>query len=113
MPTRAKRPCCKAGCAALVDTGYCAKHQRDYEQQRGSSASRGYGGVWQRLRAVVLAEEPLCRACRAEGRITAATDLDHIIAKARGGTDARANLQPLCHACHSTKTAREDGRWSA
>lgn len=38
-----------------------------------------------------------------------ATDVDHIISRAKGGTDERSNLQPLCHACHSEKTNREDG----
>ncbi|GEB79233.1 hypothetical protein DDE01_06480 [Desulfovibrio desulfuricans] len=57
----------------------------------------------------MLREEPLCRACAAQGRITAATDVDHIVSRAQGGTDDRANLQPLCHACHSRKTAQQDG----
>ncbi|WP_414713895.1 HNH endonuclease [Scandinavium sp.] len=28
---------------------------------------------------------------------------------AAGGTHQTSNLQPLCHRCHSEKTAREDG----
>ncbi|MHB0886869.1 MAG: HNH endonuclease [Bacillota bacterium] len=40
-----------------------------------------------------------------------ATDLDHRVSKRKGGTDDPANLQALCHQCHSAKTAREDGRF--
>jgi 5-methylcytosine-specific restriction endonuclease McrA len=31
--------------------------------------------------------------------------VDHIITKARGGTDDPSNLQALCRECHSRKTA--------
>lgn len=63
--------------------------------------------LWRRIRAVVLAREPLCRCCAAAGRIKAATEVDHI-----DGDDANnddSNLQPLCRPCHSAKTARENG----
>ena len=73
-------------------------------QVRETSAARGYGSQWRRLRRMILAAEPLCRAC---GRL--ATDLDHVVPRAMGGTDSPANLQPLCRACHSSKTAVEDG----
>lgn len=111
MPSRPPRPCVQSGCAALTYDGRCALHRRDtsdYDRHRGSAHDRGYGADWRRLRARVLAEEPLCRHCLRDGRVTAATDVDHITAKARGGTDDRANLQPLCHQCHSRKTATED-----
>ena len=84
-----------------------SRSERD--TRRGSAHARGYGRAWERLRAAVLAEEPLCRECQAAGRVEAATDVDHVKPRARGGTDARSNLQPLCHECHSAKTAREDG----
>jgi 5-methylcytosine-specific restriction protein A len=47
--------------------------------------------------------------CQAPGCDQAATDVDHIVSKAKGGTDAGTNLQSLCHSHHSMKTAREDG----
>lgn len=55
---------------------------------------------WQRLRAAVLAREPLCRDCR-----HVATDVDHD--DGNPGNNAPANLVPRCHACHSRKTMRE------
>jgi len=72
---------------------------------KGSSTERGYGWRWQKLRAQVLREEPLCRACAP--RVVAATDVDHVVSKAKGGTDDRSNLQPLCEPCHKAKTARD------
>ena len=77
---------------------------------RESRHERGYGTDWYKLRSHVLAEEPLCRMCAALGRVTPATDLDHILPKAQGGTDRLDNLQPLCRACHDDKTRADNRR---
>lgn len=52
--------------------------------------------------------EPLCRLCKAAGRITAAVCVDHKVPIADGGSmhDVE-NLQPLCAACHRRKSAIE------
>lgn len=75
-----------------------------------SSTARGYGQDWRRVRLQVLASEPLCRICSAEGRVTAATDVDHIEAF-DGIADplrlALTNLRPLCRPCHMARTARQ------
>lgn len=65
--------------------------------------------AWARLRAQVLAEEPLCRHCAALGLVEPATDVDHIINGEGDYSDdnRRENLQPLCHPCHSQKTRAE------
>ena len=34
-------------------------------------------------------------------------EVDHIIADAKGGSNAMSNLQTLCHHCHSIKTKQE------
>ena len=61
--------------------------------------------AWRDLRAHVLACEPLCRHCTAEGRTIAATDVDH---RDNDPTNNDlVNLQPLCHQHHSLKTAAE------
>ena len=62
---------------------------------------------WKLLRERILTEEPLCRMCRLAGRVTGATELDHIVPLHLGGGHERANLQPLCSACHETKTNEE------
>jgi 5-methylcytosine-specific restriction protein A len=74
------------------------------KDNRAGSTARGYGIHWQRKRNWYIKHHPLCVKC---GRI--ATDVDHIIPRVRGGTDDEDNLQSLCHACHSRKTAVEDG----
>lgn len=56
-----------------------------------------------RIRAQVLAEEPLCRVCLAKGRTTASEEVDHIIALEDDGTDDRENLQGICGECHKIK----------
>ncbi len=80
-----------------------------YDRRRGSPSARGYGRYWERRRAIQLRIEPLCRHCKARGLDVPATDVDHIVSKAKGGADEFANYQSLCHACHSAKTVREDG----
>lgn len=117
MPRSVKKPCGRApACGELVEQGvrFCPAHEqldpaRQRERERGSAASRGYGADWRRRRAYHLRREPLCRECAKEGRTTAGTDVDHIVARAKGGTDEPENLQTLCHAHHSEKTYREDG----
>ncbi|NBF13078.1 HNH endonuclease [Pseudomonas sp. Fl4BN1] len=104
MPVRPKR---YAPAAAKT-----IQHQ-PADQQRGTSTQRGYGYRWQQARAGYLRKHPLCVECEKLGRVEPATDLDHITPH-RGDNDLfwdRSNWQPLCHPCHSRKTATEDGGW--
>lgn len=66
------------------------------------------GRAWQKLRAAVLAEEPLCVDCLAMGRTEPSTDCDH--ADGDPGNNARSNLVGRCHSCHSIKTAADHGK---
>lgn len=71
---------------------------------------RGYGQDWQRLRAAVLRDEPLCRMCGEMGHVTAATEVDHI-RPFQGLADPlrldRTNLRPLCTPCHRQVTSAQ------
>ena len=80
--------------------------------KRESRQARGYGRAHELMRAQVLREEPLCRACLAmnPSRTSASQVADHIIPKAEGGTDDRENYQGLCKPCDVLKTARESAR---
>lgn len=49
----------------------------------------------------------LCQVCLALGLLTPATEVDHIIPKAKGGADDERNLQAICTDCHASKTTRE------
>ena len=75
-----------------------------------SSAARGYGADWRRVRAMVLAREPLCRECARLGVVRAATDVDHVESFA-GLDDPRRldpnNLRPMCQPCHMARTAAQ------
>jgi len=63
---------------------------------------------WRRLRALILQSEPLCRECKRKGLITEAKVLDHILSIRNGGAKLEENnLQPMCHSCHNTKSAKE------
>lgn len=74
-----------------------------------TTAQRGYGGRWQKARKGWLDKHPLCAECEKAGRVTAATDVDHIIPH-RGDMklfwDSAKNWQSLCSACHKAKTGR-------
>lgn len=59
------------------------------------------------VRELHLYGEPLCRMCRAKGRVTEAKHVDHIIPIEQGGTDDPDNLQSLCISCHAEKTAKD------
>jgi 5-methylcytosine-specific restriction protein A len=111
-------PCHIPGCPErAIKSGLCPSHWQlrndAYEARRGTPAERGYGYQWQQLRRRVLSGEPLCVDPFGRHRDVpvVATDVDHIVARDRGGDDSIDNLQPLCHACHSRKTATRDGRW--
>jgi 5-methylcytosine-specific restriction protein A len=64
--------------------------------------------AWRRLRAQVLAEQPLCPLCAARGWTVPAVDVDHI--DNDGDNNARTNLVGLCHSCHALKTAQDMGK---
>jgi|SRR5690606_29362443 len=116
---RPLRPCNQIGCHELVrpPERYCEAHrwpeeqrqrQRRYDEERGTAARRGYGYRWQKARERWLKRNPLCEACKAKGRVTEATVVDHIVPH-RGDMKKfwdTGNWQSLCAPCHSTKTAR-------
>ena len=66
---------------------------------------------WRKLRRAHLAREPLCRECLKEGKVTPATDVDHIEPH-RGDKDKFWNgaKQSLCAQCHGRKSAEENGK---
>lgn len=79
---------------------------KDKQQANGRTLALN-GVVWRRLRAAVLAGEPLCRHCAARGLTVIATDVDHMNGPADNRIEA---LQPLCKPCHSRKTQADMGK---
>ena len=75
-----------------------------------SATVRGYGRQHRKLREQLLREEPLCRMCKAKGRIRTAEIADHIVPIAKGGaTHDITNLQPVCKECHQDKSNADKG----
>jgi 5-methylcytosine-specific restriction endonuclease McrA len=62
--------------------------------------------AWLEFRAVQLRREPLCKHCLAAGRVTPATEVDHVVPLAKGG-DPFGETQNLCRTCHQLKTNAE------
>lgn len=125
MPTAALRYCSHPGCSEKTPAAVCPKHRRQSEQERGSAASRGYGGRWRLVRRYWLDEHPFCGdrltgpsgvhslcVTTAQGRNATLGDVvDHIIPH-KGDQDLmwhESNFQTLCTTCHNRKTAREGG----
>ena len=105
MPCKLASPCSFAGCPArATNRGRCQTHARKVDSERGTSTDRGYGVNWRRIRGMFLNRHPVCQD--ESGCWRPATDVHHMIAKRRGGSDAFENLQSLCHAHHSAKTLR-------
>ena len=99
QPTRAKE----------VSTQAVRMLNPDAWREGLTTAQRGYGGKWQRYRLKFLERNVLCVMCHAQGKVTEATVVDHIVDH-RGNQALfwdRANHQALCKPCHSVKTAAE------
>lgn len=94
--------------------------------QRGTAHERGYTSAWSKARGFYLRKHPLCVRCKGDGKVVAATVVDHIIphklrdaldsgnieaiAKARAlFWDSAGNWQSLCKPHHDAKTVLEDG----
>lgn len=114
MAQGAMRLCRKAGCGKAHGNGhgYCEAHLADrHTWKGGNTTKRGYGWAWQKLRSKIMErDKAMCQPCHRRGHYTAATEVDHIQAKAKGGTDHTHNLEAICSACHKAKTQRDSGR---
>ena len=100
MP-KAPTVCAHPGCPELAETaGRCAAHQR---QAWVHPNRRPLPPNWSKLRAQVLRRDRrTCQTCG--GR---ATQVDHIVPRADGGTDEVSNLAAICDGCHKAKTNTE------
>lgn len=95
-------------------------NRKAWAHQRESRQARGYGARWGALRLLVLKRDFYlcqCATCKARGAIKPATEVDHIVSKARWlrqhgsleGVDELSNLQAINSVCHSIKTIEERG----
>ena len=110
MPGAAARPCPIGGCPSLQPCGIHtpAQRHRAYDDQRGSSARRGYDARHRRWREEVLARDPVCVDCQR----APSAEADHRTPLGTPGyTDEQlwdlSNGDGLCRGCHERKKARE------
>lgn len=81
-----------------------------WRSTKTGATARGYTYRWERERLRFLEEHPLCGYCERDGRVTAATVLDHIEPH-RGDMVLfwqRSNWQPLCKPCHDGEKKRQE-----
>ena len=99
LPSLVAAPAPRLQGLATAGTGFARADDK-------SSAARGYGADWRKVRAAVLRAEPTCRLFRA----APATEVDHI-ERFHGLSDprrlARTNVRPVCAPCHRARTARQ------
>lgn len=84
--------------------------QPSWRDDKRTAAQRGYGSRWRKARETYLRRNPLCAYCQKEGRIEAATVVDHKIPH-KGDQKLfwnRDNWQPLCKPCHDSVKRREE-----
>jgi 5-methylcytosine-specific restriction protein A len=114
MPSYPARQCSKAGCTALSrdGTGRCPDHPKEQWTKRADAPKRITGRKLQKLRKDLFAESPLCVMCEANGRITRATQRDHIepLSKTRIDRPDNYGMQALCKECHDAKSKAERSR---
>src|SRR5215470_15818962 len=109
-PQKSMSICLEPGCPVLVSRGRCSRHARSHKRSTTPHYYRWYClERWRYLRLKVLEHEPLCRSCKAQGLITTAHEIDHVVPHEgkRSLFWDESNVQPLCHACHARKTRRE------
>ena len=115
MPKAAPKPCGFPGCGVLVRDGgsRCVKHPKEAWVKPVTATKRVTGRKLQALRSKLFNANPLCAECERQGRVTLATQRDHIIPLAEGGQDDDGNVQGLCEACHDAKSKSESKRGQA
>ena len=110
MPVSPKAACRIKTCSNRAErNGLCRKHYNQEARLRPSSEEKGYNWTWRKARKRFLALHPLCVICEKEGRVKAATVVDHI-ERHKGDPDKfwdESNWQSLCTECHNRKTAKE------
>src|SRR5438128_846854 len=121
MPLRAERACRNQRCPSGTNhvSGYCDPCRRgrykEQDRDRGPEHAFYNSTEWKRVRLLQLSRDPLCVACVAEGELTLASHVDHIVPIVLGGDRLNlGNVQSLCTSHHSKKTVaqmRDRGLW--
>lgn len=120
MPRSPLKPCPRTlpngrPCGELIPPRdrACLPHQqqsmREWDQLRGSAASRGYNSNHRRWRAIILKRDPYCKI-QMKCRGAASTVADHVTPVEKGGGWTLENGQGCCDDCHNWKRGALDKR---
>jgi hypothetical protein len=127
MPMKAKKPCRKQGCAALVgDEGYCPKHAKnnvrtesqrlyDFNRNRTDEERKMYQTPrWRNFRNYMLIRNPLCQfiyELTGKQCTEFAVEVHHIISP-RDNPDLFCEASNVVCVCkrHHPKTTGHDGK---
>lgn len=114
MPRANPKNCATSGCTQSTYGRWCEAHRKESYKVKSLNYDKEYKKwystkLWRNSRLDHLALEPYCRACKANGVFTLATEVDHVIP--HEGDESlfwdRDNWQSLDKQCHSSKTMRE------
>lgn len=99
------RPC--LDCGEATTRTRCPAHTSVNEARRPSRRITGrYDAKHNRLRTIVLRQQPWCTQCRTPGSEANPLQADHIVPHQLGGRNVRSNYQTLCRACNASKRDR-------
>ena len=85
-------------------SSYCIEHGGGITEISKANSKLYNQQSWNKIRARQLSKQPLCARCQHEGKITAATTVDHVFPHRRDASKFTLNMfQSLCVACHTIK----------
>jgi 5-methylcytosine-specific restriction endonuclease McrA len=117
MPSKIPRPCSGSSTCPHpgIYRGRCKEHATEHEADRNLDRTENVDVYrskrWRTESRRYLRANPWCIGYRTTCH-QAATDVDHVTPIGTPGVDPfdPSNWQPLCHRCHSRKTATENRR---
>jgi 5-methylcytosine-specific restriction protein A len=116
MPRRIGTPCAWPHCNKVTIETYCPLHQGIAAgRKNNTNPARQYHYLydrkWRKARAAYLLDHPFCEDCEAEGRLEAATIVDHRVPHLGDPVLFwdQSSWRGLCRTHHNRKTATEDG----
>jgi len=84
--------------------------RRAWDHGGKTRQQRGYGRNHEKMREHLMATVILCEECTRQRKLRVGTHADHVVSKAKGGTDDRSNYQLLCASCHALKSIHDQGK---
>lgn len=105
VPSSPPKPCTVCGTLVRDGGSRCEQHRQSWVKNKPTK--RVTGRRLQAMREALFMRDPLCAECTRLGRVSLATQRDHIVPLAEGGADDHTNEQGLCDDCHREKSLSE------